>query len=397
MEKYTAQRGQVLPLVALLIVVLMGFTALAVDVGYDRYEKRVQQTAADSAALAGAAEIPFGNVTKSAQYDASQNGFTDNTANGKCTVCVTVNNPYNGDSKAVEVIVSAQHPSFFQRVLGTTSVTVSARAVAKLKDDNGCLYFLAKHLTNFNTSTVNAHNCSIISDGDMQLNNATIDAAGIEIYNFNSAHYAGGTFVTATPAPLPAPVSDPCPRIAGCAYLAAYQPPKTCPNKVAATGEHILPGCYGKLTINGSAVLDGSDSQPYVITDTLDLTATAGVPTLTGTNATIYISPASHGVAIHGSATATLQYTSPALDDTGSNFRGVSFFDTTKNENLDQADLNLGGLIYVPNGHTNLNHSFGSYTVGVFDYVNFNASVLTFNLPGAPAGEALMKDAVLTE
>jgi hypothetical protein len=383
MEKYTAQRGQVLPLVALLIVVLMGFTALAVDVGYDRYEKRIQQSAADSAALAGAAEIPFGNVTKSARYDASQNGFTDNTVNGTCTVCVTVNNPYNNDSKSVEVIVSAQHPSFFQRVLGTTSVTVTARAVAKLKDDNGCLYLLATKLTNFNSATVNAHNCAIISNGDA-LMSGTVDAAGIEVYNFNAAHFQNGTFPSAQPTKLPVPVSDPCQRIAGCAYLRSWKPPTTCPDLSVSSGS-VYPGCYHNLTIGGNVTFTGGVDQPYVVTNRLDLSSS----TVTGSNVILYMG---NGAALRANG-ATLNFTAP----TSGNMANVALFDPYNNTNWDKVDINVSGLLYVPGGHANFNHSFGTYTVAVFAYVNFNASLLTFNLPGASNGGSLIKDAILSE
>ena len=84
--------------------------------GYLRYQKRLQQSAADSAALAGAAEIKFGGsggVTKAAQQDSSLNGFTDGTNN----VSVAVHNPPSTgpnftDHNAVEVVVSAVQPTF---------------------------------------------------------------------------------------------------------------------------------------------------------------------------------------------------------------------------------------------------------------------------------------------
>ena len=59
-SRLESQRGQTLVLVALLLVVLMGLTSLAADAGYYHYQQRVMQTAADSAALAGASEITYG-------------------------------------------------------------------------------------------------------------------------------------------------------------------------------------------------------------------------------------------------------------------------------------------------------------------------------------------------
>src|SRR5690348_10810711 len=73
------QRGQTLIFVAMTLVVLIGMTGLAVDVGYYRYEQRIMQSAADSAALAGTAELKYGSSSaeNAAKADAASNGFTD--------------------------------------------------------------------------------------------------------------------------------------------------------------------------------------------------------------------------------------------------------------------------------------------------------------------------------
>src|ERR1019366_7157519 len=95
-------------------VVLMGFAGLGIDMGYLRYEKRLQQTAADSAAIAGAAELLYGSagVTNAAKHDSAANGSTDGTNN----VTVTVHNPptsgpHNAAAGYVEVLVAQVHPT----------------------------------------------------------------------------------------------------------------------------------------------------------------------------------------------------------------------------------------------------------------------------------------------
>ena len=50
--------------VAALGVALMGFAGLGIDMGYMRYEKRLQQTAADGAAIAGAADLLYGTTRR---------------------------------------------------------------------------------------------------------------------------------------------------------------------------------------------------------------------------------------------------------------------------------------------------------------------------------------------
>lgn len=51
------ENGQVLVLTAFCMLVLLGFLALAVDVGMLYRQKRLVQTAGDAGALAAAAEI----------------------------------------------------------------------------------------------------------------------------------------------------------------------------------------------------------------------------------------------------------------------------------------------------------------------------------------------------
>ena len=52
------ERGQVIVLVVVMLVVLLGFAALVIDVGYAYYAHRQLQASADAAALAGAQELP---------------------------------------------------------------------------------------------------------------------------------------------------------------------------------------------------------------------------------------------------------------------------------------------------------------------------------------------------
>src|SRR5947199_8631909 len=73
------QRGQVLVIVAVMIVVLLGFTGLVTDVAW--YEVNLMRTerAADAAALPAVVYLP-GNVAgaqTAALADSSKNGFAD--------------------------------------------------------------------------------------------------------------------------------------------------------------------------------------------------------------------------------------------------------------------------------------------------------------------------------
>src|ERR1700722_4291178 len=140
------QAGQGLVSAALMLVVLLGFVGLGIDMGVIRYEKRMEQTAADGAAIAAATNLPPFSGNQTAALNASAtNGFTDNTGGGACvapptslavgSVTVTVCNgpstgPHAGDIHYVEAYVSAGQPTYFMKIFGVTSETVTARAVA---------------------------------------------------------------------------------------------------------------------------------------------------------------------------------------------------------------------------------------------------------------------------
>ncbi len=83
------ENGQTLVFVALSMTLLLGFLGFATDVGTLFYAKRQIQTAADAAAIAGAAELNYGNMLTAARDAATQNRVT----NGSGGSVVTATNP----------------------------------------------------------------------------------------------------------------------------------------------------------------------------------------------------------------------------------------------------------------------------------------------------------------
>src|SRR5258707_15075779 len=88
------ENGQTLVLTALCMTALLGFMALAIDVGLLFRAKRNMQIAADGAALAAALDYYYNNATASnpvahaqaaGQTAATANGVTDGT-NGTVTI-----------------------------------------------------------------------------------------------------------------------------------------------------------------------------------------------------------------------------------------------------------------------------------------------------------------------
>ncbi len=73
------RRGSILVLAAVLMIVILAFTAFTVDIGYIAVTKAQLQNASDSAAMAAAAELPYGWGT-GATYNADQMASTSRTA-----------------------------------------------------------------------------------------------------------------------------------------------------------------------------------------------------------------------------------------------------------------------------------------------------------------------------
>jgi hypothetical protein len=373
---------------------LLGAASMAVDAGYLRYMQRVQQSAADSAAIAGANELAYptaNDVTAAAKADAASNGFTHDGSN----VVVTVNTPpgsgsYAGNANAVEVTVRANHGMFFERLLGVAAKSVTTRAVSVFGNANGagdCIYQLkTSGAANLNSTTIHAPTCGIIANGNLNVNSATVTAASIGAVGSISQN--SSTFTEAQPAHSIAAI-DPCPTMAGCTYL-ANNPPATSPctfsnvNKNSWTGT-LDPGVYcGPLNLNSSNVTFNPGL--YVMTNGIN----ANSSTMTGTGVTFYIASGALNV-----NSATLNLTAPATGNT----IGMLFFAPTSNATA--ANLNssggstIAGGIYFPNATFNSNSSFNTWVLIVAGLINMNSS--SIDVPSNSTFPGGSRHAILAE
>lgn len=143
-----SHRGQIVPITALLLVILLGIAALVVDIGFSWMLRRQEQNAADSAALAAARHIDdvtgatFDSIngTAAACHYAQENGFFVDDPG--CTSALDageleINFPpdgsagsFAGDSGKVQVIIRQERDTFFAPVLGALTADVSTQAVA---------------------------------------------------------------------------------------------------------------------------------------------------------------------------------------------------------------------------------------------------------------------------
>ena len=123
-------RGQVVVLVALMLVVLLTFTGLAIDVGMAYGVKAKLNAAVDAAALAAAKVLGQGQTisTNQANYYFNANA---NYPNGLMGSTISGPNIAFGGTSSVTVSATASVPTTFARVVGWNNLNVGASASAK--------------------------------------------------------------------------------------------------------------------------------------------------------------------------------------------------------------------------------------------------------------------------
>jgi|SRR5579863_792201 len=436
--KFNKQSGQVLVGVAIAMVVLAGFAGLAIDMGTLRYQKRLQQSAADGAAMAGADEIRYSGgsgVTGAAKNAATQNGFTDSAGNvSNCaatgaavgTICVQVLNapadvtlpdgtvipggPHTGNNKYVEVLVGEVQPTYFMQIFGVNSKLVVARAVATQIGESGngagCVYTLGPPgtgvgVTTNGTPSVQAPTCGFEDNGNFTTNGSKLDINAGSIGVVGTDKNNGGGTVTCAQTPNNCPVggmapagdplsylTPPCSPCTGGTALNISSSQTVSPgtySSISITGGTVdfLPGTYiitGNFTVNGNGTVCSS-----VNTDCSGMTpapnapcgsASAPPPSSANAGVTFYIT---NGGSVTINGTSTVQLTAP---NTGP-YAGVLFYQDPNDTSL--AKLNgtntsfYQGALYFPSaeldfGGTNFSNGGAAYTLVVSNDLKFNGT-----------------------
>ncbi len=395
--KSNKEGGQILPLIAVALAVLMGFAGIAVDVGYLEERQQSQQTATDAAAAGGAEALLHAGcpnpaaASGAALYDAANNGY----ANGG-NVTVTPYNPplsgpFSNNPCAVSVTIDSKHnATFFSRLFGyPNGMEESTLAVAEVSSTgSGCIFLLSMTINqNFNGANVNASQCGMLINDTANFNGANLHVLNIG-YAGQTPNTNGATFTEGVPAPM-LPVSDPCPEITGCAYLTA-NPPSTS-NCTSFNGNGFngaLPsGCYSNLNLNGANV---TMSGTYVLTGGSNFNGA----NITGNGVTIYVTASGTAPNFNGVAAATM--TPP----TSGGAQGVLYYQVPSNigsPNFNGSNGGYSGLIYAPGATSaNFNGAQGKYLVLVFGAANFNGGN-ALDLATPPPGQSLIKQAVVAQ
>lgn len=203
--KISNQKGLISVFFTVAFLFLVGMVGLAIDTGLAFSGVRQAQTAADSAALAGAFERYYGHTDADVQgyalYEAEQHGFEDGVDN----VTVSVNSPptsgyYSGDSDFVEVVITHDISTVFIKLLGHNQINYSARAVANgVIPSSACVYALgsshekALHVSSGSELVANCgihanstNNSGLYVDSGSKVEGSSVDVVG-------GAHKSGST------------------------------------------------------------------------------------------------------------------------------------------------------------------------------------------------------------
>ncbi len=132
-ERGRKERGQTLLLFVLAATVLLGFTAMAIDVGLFFEDRRHLQNTADAAALAGVAELPYNPAN--AKSKAAEWVENNKVASSEIKTIEVRTTDFPNDTLYVEL--EGQFSWIFGRVLGETTDAVGASAAAQIGSLSG--------------------------------------------------------------------------------------------------------------------------------------------------------------------------------------------------------------------------------------------------------------------
>lgn len=398
------ERGQMIPLLAFALIVILGIAALTVDVGYWRYQQRLEQSAADAAATAGAIALFYPTTSGSpappeveaaAQQAASDNGYKDD---GGVTVSVIVNDPPVNNTppnaqatpyapkSAVEAIITKSQPSFFGGIFGRKTQPVSARAVAVLQPDKTpqCLsQLLPNGGIGLNAGNIVAVNCSVAANGYVSVGRG-IDATSLTYHGSVPSGSTTHNGISIAPIYSGTPIVDPCFKIPGCNYLQNTPIPPLDTTAINAIGMFVIsaPPPPGYAVVKNCCLAAKFNPGLYYIYGGIS-------GAVTGTGVTLVnVDGASR---VSGSGIANLNVTAPSTFGPPDNAptAGVAFYQPPSNSNPitnNGLAATWEGLFYAPSAQFVSNGSPDTFSMLVIgSYAISGNKTLTINPALSPA------------
>lgn len=371
--------GQMMVLICVALVVLMGMVAVVTDFSFMQEQKNMMQTAADSAAMAGAQELNYGDTVAAGRADAASNGFV----NGQNGVTVAINNPptmgpNTSNTAYVEAIVSGPEPTYFLRVLGVSSMNVSARAVAYLGNGPNCIYVLDP-----------TAGSAMSTNGNVTITAPTIGVVG----NYTTI---GNVTLTPTPKTGAIAASDPLayiaePTVGACAHTNFSLNGNT---GSSSSYYQLYAGTYcGGISVNGNSWLNFNAGTYVLAGGGMHIQGNA---VMTGAGVTFYNTKGTGGYgAITLNGNSTVNFTAP----TSGTLAGILFFQDRSIPSSGAASTITGnasstfdGAIYFATTQVtyNGNSSVNGYSIVVADKIVINGnSTVGNNYSSLPNGSPI--------
>jgi Flp pilus assembly protein TadG len=395
--------GGVFVYAAIAAPVLIGAAGLSVDIGLWYANKRLVQSAVDSAALAGALELRRSDgdetsIVNAVNADAAINGFS--AADGD-TIDVDLT-----DSPEVEVIITRPTPGLLSQVLFTETTNVQARAVAQASVNDSCIWALNGSASGALTVSGSANvelGCGVIANSS---DVAGIDENGTGCLIATEIKIVGGTegdCVNPTAETGIAPVEDPLAALEAPSYTPCFggapptilsgtadyalNPGVYCGNITINTGGTVTfnPGLYvldgAALTINGAASVFGDDVSFYLTENNNNINDNI---TISGTGSVILSAPSDGplpGILFYHDRNAGGNVTHNLTGGATMQLNGIIYFPTTDLKFTGGAELNESASIIIADEVTFTGEvHLGGFTTAPGNAILGNSLMLQANL-----------------
>src|SRR5438094_5808841 len=185
------QNGQVFPLTALMLVVLIGAAALAIDVSMAFNQQRRQQQDLDTVTKLAST----GYTYSQAQGFLNARGYDVSSTSGFTLTTPPLSGPYAGKSGYVEGNLTQNLRSFFGKVLSFGQFKVSVHAVAQKGGYSHRKYTIMALSNTGYSNSGNSVNCNggatVVITGDVASNTGICDSSNGLTVNGNSYPNAG--------------------------------------------------------------------------------------------------------------------------------------------------------------------------------------------------------------
>ena len=287
-------RGQTLPLFAIIAPIILASMALGLDAAQAFLERRDAQGAADLAALAGARLLHDG-ATATEQANARAKAVSVAVANGYPATQVTATTPYAGDDEKIRVVIDSGVSTFFAPVLdllvggshATVNVDASAVAYGGYEETGGGEFAIlalegcpsSQKTLDFSGSTIDVTG-RVHSNSDVYVSGSSNDFVGTTTHvcgsGYPSFHNGGGGNTFTPPAATAPAEADPVAKARSYFTPCTYTAPSSGMWDLANNGSWWVGGTKSSKTLrpgiycSGTGSSDGiklSDSDIRVLTD----------------------------------------------------------------------------------------------------------------------------------